>query len=74
MAKKMVGRISYVEDWHGEGEHYVFEWAFDGEDDWNFECAAPLHSFGEFKDMIHYTALTKIREWNKIGIRDIIWR
>ena len=71
--RKMVGRIRYCENWHDEGEHYVFEWRFDDEDAWCFECAAKLYSFGEFKDMIHYTALTKIREWNKIGIRDICW-
>ena len=71
--KKMIGRIRYCEDWHGEGEHYVFEWRYDDEVEWNFECAAKLFNFGEYKDMVHYTALTKIREWNRIGIRDICW-
>ncbi len=77
MAKrKMIGRIRYVEDWRGEGEHYVFEWKWDDEPAtaWGFECAAPLVNFGEYTDMIHYTALTKIMEWAKIGITDIIWR
>ena len=71
--KKMVGRIRYDENWHDEGEHYVFEWRFEDEDSWRFECAAKLYNFGEYKDMLHYTALTKIREWNKLGIRDICW-
>lgn len=80
--RKMIGRISYVENWHGEGEHYVFEWKFDDEDNnqWSFECAAPLCEFKDGKvvtgsgEMVHYTALTKIREWSKIGIRNIIWK
>lgn len=80
--KKMVGRISYVENWHNEGEHFVFEWKFKNEDDskWNFECAAPLCDLKDGKlvtgsgEMIHFTALTKIREWKKIGIDEIYWR
>lgn len=78
--RKMFGRISYVENWHGEGEHFVFEWRFDGEEEWTFECAAPLcePKDGEMKpgrgDWIHYEALTKIREWRKLGITDICWR
>lgn len=74
--RKMLGRITYDPDWHGEGEHYVFEWKFEdeGPEGWRFECAAGLHNFGEYKDMIHYTALTKIREWNRLGIREILWR
>lgn len=78
--KKMIGRISYVENWNNQGEYYVFEWKFENEDSWSFECAAPLCELkdGELKcgsgEMIHYTALTKIREWMKIGIRDIIWK
>lgn len=71
--RKMIGRIRYEKNWHNEGEHYVFEYKYEEEDDWSFECAAPIVSVGEYKDMIHYTALTKIREWNNIGIRDIVW-
>lgn len=78
--RKMIGRITYVENWHGQGEHYVFEWRFEDDDEWNFECAAPLCEWknGEIitghGEMIHYTALTKLREWAKIGIRNIIWK
>lgn len=69
--KKMVGRIRYAENWHGEGEHFVFEWKWDDEDEnqWTLTCAAPV-----VNDMVHYTALTQIREWQKIGIKDIQWK
>lgn len=67
--RRMLGRIRYDEDWRDLGEHYVFEYKFEDEDDWSFECAAPI-----VNDMVHYTALTKIREWGKIGIKDIIWK
>ena len=78
--RKMVGRISYVKNWHDEGEHYVFEWRYEDEDEWNFECAAPLCEWkdNELKtgsgDFIHYSALTKIRDWNHIGIYDVYWK
>lgn len=86
MAKKereMVGRIRYDENWHGEGEHYVFEFKFEDEDDncWSMESAFPLVSFKDGEmicgsgDFIHYTALTKIREWQKQGIiKRIYWK
>ncbi len=80
--RKMIGRISYVENWHDSGEHFVFEWKFEDEDEkqWSFECAFPLCECKDGKmqpgsgELVHYTALTKIREWAKIGIKDIIWR
>lgn len=78
--RKMIGRISYVEDWNEHGEHYVFEWKFEDEESWSLECTFPLCEWKDGKavcgsgDMIHYTALTKIREWMRIGIRDISWR
>ena len=78
--RKMVGRISYVENWHGEGEHFVFEYRWDDEDEWSFECVAPLCSWEDGKlmtgkgDFLSYTALTKLREWSKLGITDIWWR
>lgn len=86
MAKKerrMIGRIRYDENWMNEGEHYVFEfrWEDEGENDWSMECAFPLLSYkdGELVcgkgDLIHYTALTKVREWMKQGIiKEIYWK
>ena len=76
MAKKakLEGRIRYVEDWHGEGEHYLFESKWTNEEDWGLESAFPLCSFedGELVlgegDLVHYTALTKIRDWLKLGV------
>lgn len=86
MAKKerrMIGRIRYDENWMNEGEHYVFEFKFEDEDDnsWSMESAFPLVSFKDGEmicgsgDFIHYTALTKVREWMKQGIiKEIYWK
>lgn len=71
MAKaKLEGRIRYVKDWHGEGEHYLFEskWTNEGESEWSLESAFPLYGDGKEKELIHYTALTKIREWKRLGM------
>ena len=74
--RKQIGRIRYVENWHDEGEHFVFEWKWDNEPEteWSLESAFPLvdvrdgeYVYGE-GDLIHYTALTKIRDWKKQGI------
>ena len=78
--RKMIGRIRYVENWHDEGEHFVFEHRFEDEDDWTFESASPLchpessEMIPGSGDWLHYEALTKIREWSKSGITDICWR
>ena len=86
MAKKereIIGRIRYDENWHGEGEHYIFEWKYEDEDDnqWSMESAFPLVSYEDGKlvrgkgDLIHYTALTKVREWQKQGIiKRLYWK
>lgn len=72
--RKMIGRIRYIEHYViggiDEGEHYLFEWKWSDEDEnqWSLDCAAKLWNFGEYHDMIHYTALTKVREWMKLGI------
>lgn len=64
MAKrKLQGRIRYVEDWHGRGEHYLFEVKWSDEKEWGLDTA-----YGLIEDAIHYTALTKIREWQNLGI------
>lgn len=56
-------RIRYDENWNGEGEHFVFEGKWSNEDEWGLVSAFPLKN-----DMIHYTALTKIREMKSLGI------
>lgn len=58
--KEVQGRIRYVEDWNGNGEHFVFEVkrADEPETEWGLQSAYPLKD-----DMIHYTALTTIRHW-----------
>jgi hypothetical protein len=65
MAKKakLEGRIRYVKDYFGRGEHYVFENKWSDETEWGLEVATPI-----IDDMVHYTALTKIRQWQKLGI------
>ena len=66
-------RIRYVEDWHGEGEHYVFEGKWSDEDSWGLDMACKLfdldHAGQHFKgELISYQALTKIRELIKMRI------
>ena len=86
-SNKIIGRIRYEEHYvvgnRDEGEHYIFEWKYEDEDEnqWNMESAFPLVSFKEGEtvcgsgDLIHYTALTKVREWMKQGIISyILWK
>lgn len=56
-------RIRYDENWNGEGEHFIFEGKWSNEDNWGFVSAFQL-----MNNMIHYTALTKIRELKNLGI------
>ena len=66
-------RIRYEENWHGEGEHYIFEGKWSDEDSWGLDTAFKLfdidykgyHGKGE---LINYQALTKIRELLKMRI------
>ena len=60
---KLQGRIRYVEDWNGRGEHYLFESKWSDENEWGLDTAFHLED-----DMIHYTALTKVREWLRLGV------
>lgn len=86
-SNKIIGRIRYEEHYvignRDEGEHYIFEWKYEDEDEnqWNMESAFPLVSFKEGEivcgsgDFIHYTALTKVREWMKQGVISyILWK
>lgn len=66
---KLVGRIHYDEDWHGMGEHFVFETKWKSEDEWGLDTAFKLLDYnGEKGAVISYTAITKIREWTRLGI------
>ena len=60
--RHLEARIRYEENWRGQGEHYLLEnrWS---DEEWGLEIACPL-----VEDRIHYTALTKIREWQRLGI------
>lgn len=56
------GRIRYDENWLGQGEHYVYEIRQKGEE-WSLECAFPV-----INNAVHYEAITRIREWMKLGV------
>ena len=77
MAKKnkLEGRIRYEENWRDEGEYYIFEikWSNEGEDAWGLDTAFKLLDYrDEPAAVISYRALTKIREWQNLGI-DFYW-
>ena len=64
-------RIRYEENWHGEGEHYIFEgkWKNEPETDWSLDTAFKLFDYdGRKGELINYQAITKIRELMKLGI------
>lgn len=62
-------RIRYVEDWNGQGEYYVFENKWTNEEEWGLDVAFKLQDSAEEKGvLLHYEALTKIRELMNLGI------
>ena len=62
-------RIRYVEDWHGEGEHFLFEGKQSDEENWGLDMACKLFDYnGEKGVLISYQALTKIRELIKMKV------
>ena len=66
-------RIRYVEDYRGQGEHYVFEGKWSDEEDWGLDCAFQLLDYekdgiSEKGVLLNYQALTKIRELMKMKI------
>ena len=64
MAKnKLQGRIRYDKNYMGRGEHYMFEVKHENEEEWGLDKAFPLKD-----DMVHYTALTEIRQWQYLEI------
>ena len=74
MAKKkshLECRIRYDENWRGQGEYFVFEnkWTNEGDDAWGLDTAFKLRPNGNKEgELVHYTALTKIRELQRLGI------
>mgnify|MGYP007022111350 CR=1 FL=1 len=75
---KLEARIRYVENWHNEGEHYLFETRFPNEE-WGLDKAFKLFDYewensGTGKKQVEkgvllsYTALTQIREYIRLGI------
>lgn len=74
--EKLECRIRYVEDWCGNGEHFVFENKWPDDEEWGLDSAFPVC---EIKDgelavghgngtLVNYTALTKIRELLNMGV------
>ncbi len=62
--RELVCRIRYEEDFCGRGEYFVFETKWSDEDGWGLDTAFPIR-----EGRIHYTALTKIRELQSLGVR-----
>lgn len=71
MAKKhyLEGRIRYEENYENEGEFFVFELKWNDEKNWGLDTAYKLleDTNGEC-NLLSYEALTKIREWKKLGV------
>lgn len=67
-------RIRYAENWNGQGEHFVFENKWTNEEEWGLDSAFPLVTVEDGDvirgegELIHYTALTKVRELMKLGV------
>lgn len=66
---KLECRIRYVEDWRGNGEHYLFENKWTNETEWGLDTAFKLLDYGEEKGVVmSYQVLIKIRNMKKLGI------
>jgi hypothetical protein len=61
--RHLEARIRYDENYMNDGEHYVFENRWSDEEEWGMEMAFKL-----IDDRLSYQALTKIREWKRLGI------
>ena len=60
---RLIGRIRYVEDWFGRGEHFVFETRWSDEDTWGLDVAYPIKD-----DKVSYEAIFKLCQWSDLGI------
>lgn len=66
---KLQCRIRYEENWNGQGEHFIFENKWTDDEQWGLDVAFKLiDSETEKGALLHYTALTKIRELKNLGI------
>ena len=66
---KLIGRIHYDADWHGMGEYFIFETKWTNEEEWGLDTAFKLLDYNDEPGaVISYKALTKIREWTRLGI------
>ena len=62
-------RIRYYEDWHGHGEHFVFERKGSDETEWGTDMAFKLLDYEDEKGvLLSYRALTKIRQLQELNI------
>lgn len=72
MTKKdsLIGRIRYTDNYRGR-EAYIFEtrWTNESDDSYGIEKVF----YVDEHDKINYQALTQIREWQRIGIKKIVW-
>ena len=69
MVHKLQGRIRYDENFHGDGEHFVFEVKWPNEKEWGLDMAFKLLDYEKEKGaVVSYQALTKVREWMKLGV------
>lgn len=67
--RKLQGRIRYEENWNDWGEHYIFEIKWSDEDEWGLEVAYKLLDYKDHKGaVLNYEALTKVREWMRLGV------
>ena len=62
-------RIRYEENGRDGMEYYIFESKWSNEDEWGTEIEVPLLDYKDEKAvLVHFQALTRIREWQKLGI------
>lgn len=67
--KHFEARIRYDENWCERGEHFIIENRWSDSETWGLDTAFPLIDYKDEKGvLLHYTALTKIRELMELGI------
>ena len=73
------GRIRYEENYNGQGEYFIYELKWSDEDEWGLDIAFKLRDTEVdgvvYKgELVHYQAITKIREWKRCGVREIYFK
>ena len=62
--KYLMGRVRWVENYADRlGEHFLYEIKWNDQDEWCLDAAVPI-----INDLVHYTAVTILREWAKRGV------